>query len=66
MSCQKHQEGREELEIDRDYEEEGENEEEENQNIEEGEIQHSEKDEIDLILDENDLFIKNMQIRMRR
>ena len=34
--------------------------------MEEGEIQHSEKDEIDLILDENDLFIQNMQTQMRR
>ena len=66
MNHQKHQEGREELEINRDYEEEGENEEEENQDIEEGEIQQPEKDEIDLILDENDLFIQNMQTRMRR
>ena len=66
MSHQKHQEGREELEINRDYDEEEENEEEENRDIEEGEIQQPEKDEIDLILDENDLFIQNMQIRMRK
>ena len=66
MSHQKHQEGREELEINRDYEEEEENEEEENREIEEGEVRQPVKDEIDMILDDNDIFIQNMHTRMRK